>query len=186
SNRCGTWSSDLTPITSSPTAEFGDGTYFVESEVAPGLWRNSDSSEGCYWARLSGFGGTLDDIEANEFSDVLQVVEIDPSDAGFHASDCGSWTYEPGAITESPSADFGDGTYIVGLDIQAGTWETGSSPEGCYWARLSGFAGNLSDIIENEFIGEEEASASSQTVTIGASDAGFVTDGCGDWTLTGS
>ncbi len=44
----------------------------------------------------------------------------------------------------------------------------------CYWARLSGFTGELSDIIGNGNSGLE-------IVSIAKSDAGFTTQGCGDW-----
>ena len=64
---CGTWTSDLSPITSSPTAPLVGGTYFVGSDIAPGTWRSSGGT-GCYWARLSGFSGTSDDIIANDFT----------------------------------------------------------------------------------------------------------------------
>lgn len=186
SNRCGTWSSDLSAITPSPTSSFGDGTYFVGTEVSPGIWRNTDSSDSCYWARLSGFGGTLDEINANEFADVGLVVEISATDVGFTSSRCGNWIYDPGPVTTNLTADFTGGTYIVGLDIQAGTWETDHSPEGCYWARLAGFSGELRDIIDNEFISDDEASSLPQRVRIAPSDDGFFTESeCGTWHYVG-
>jgi len=92
SDGCGTWTADLSPVTSSPTSPFGDGKFIVGTDIAPGTWRNSDSSAGCYWARLSGLGGTFGDVIANEFSSSIQVVTIAPGDAGFESSDCGTWT----------------------------------------------------------------------------------------------
>jgi hypothetical protein len=92
SDGCGTWTPDLSAVTSSPTSPFGDGKFIVGTDIAPGTWRNSDSSGGCYWARLSGFGGTFGDLIANEFSSSIQVVTIAPGDAGFESSDCGTWT----------------------------------------------------------------------------------------------
>ena len=71
---------------------FGEGTYLVGPEISPGTYRNSDSSGGCYWARLSGFGGALKDIITNEFSYEAQIVSISPDDAGFETSRCGIWT----------------------------------------------------------------------------------------------
>jgi hypothetical protein len=61
--------------------------------VAPGLWRNNDSSESCYWERLSGFSWQLKDIIANEISNSIQTVRIGAGDVGFHASRCGTWRY---------------------------------------------------------------------------------------------
>ena len=67
----------------------------------------------------------------------------------------------------------GDGTHLVGQDIQPGTYRSEGSAL-CYWARLSGFGGELGDIIANGSDGPE-------IVTVAASDAGFETQGCGRW-----
>jgi hypothetical protein len=90
---CDLWTNDLTPRTSSPTSGFSDGYWQVGPEVAPGLWRNSDSSESCYWERLSGFSWEFSDIITNGLSTSIQTVRINPGDVGFHAWDCGTWTY---------------------------------------------------------------------------------------------
>jgi hypothetical protein len=92
SEGCGTWTANLSPITSSPTAPFGEGKFIVGTDIAPGTWRSSASSGGCYWERLSGFGGTFGDIIANNFSSSIEVVTIAPGDAGFESSGCGTWT----------------------------------------------------------------------------------------------
>ncbi|HXF56339.1 MAG TPA: hypothetical protein VNO34_01945 [Actinomycetota bacterium] len=162
-----------------PATSFGDGTFRVGVDIAPGTYRNSDSSQGCYWARLSGFGGTLDEIIANNFTFARQVVTISPSDAGFSSERCGQWSQDLSAITPSPTAPFSDGIYIVGVDIAPGLWRNSDSSGGCYWARLSGFGGTLDEIIANEF------SESIQTVRIAATDRGFETEGCGVWTRIG-
>jgi hypothetical protein len=67
-----------------------------------------------------------------------------------------------------------DGMFIVGKDIQPGTYQTDGGAN-CYWARLSGFGGTFDDIIANN------AGAGSQTVTIAASDKAFKTERCGLW-----
>ena len=71
---------------------FGDGTFIVGEDIQPGTYRNSDSSNLCYWERLSGFGGTGDEIIANGVSHEIQIVTISSSDVGFSSTDCGSWT----------------------------------------------------------------------------------------------
>lgn len=65
----------------------------VGLEVAPGTWRNSDSSGGCYWERTSGFSGEFAEIIDNEFTYDPSVVTIRSSDAGFTTEDCGTWSY---------------------------------------------------------------------------------------------
>lgn len=59
---------------------------------------------------------------------------------------------------------FGRGLYIVGTDIQAGTYRTAGGA-GCYWARLSSLS--TTSIIDNS------ASSSPQTVVIQPSDQAF-------------
>lgn len=169
--------------TPTPSAfTFGEGVKIVGENVPPGIYRSTGPGGGlfdsCYWERLSGFGGTLDEIVANEFADYRQVVEIKGSDAGFNSEGCGEWTDDLSPITAEPTAPFGDGVWIVGVDIAPGTWQSETPPDGsCYWERMSGFGGELDDIIANEF------TESQQVVTIQPGDVGFKSDGCGTWTL---
>ena len=108
SDDCGTWSSDLSPITSNTTAAFGDGVWIVDVDIALGTWSNSDSSDGCYWARLDGFSRELDDVLDNEFSYGPQSVVIQAGDVGFESSGCGDWTLIAAATSDvqanAPSA----------------------------------------------------------------------------------
>ena len=155
---------------------FGDGTWRVGSDVAPGTYRAANTSAGCYWERLSGFGGTMDEVIANNFTSDPDVVTIAPTDVGFSSEGCGIWTENLAAITASPTAPFGAGTFIVGVDIAPGTWRNSDSSSGCYWARLSGFSGTMDDIIANNY------SNSAEMVTIATGDAGFASSSCGTWT----
>lgn len=91
STRCGRWTQDLSPVTSSPTASFSDGTYFVGKDIAPGTWRSS-GTDSCYWARLSGFTGAMGQILANANVKGQAVVTIAATDAGFTATRCGTWS----------------------------------------------------------------------------------------------
>jgi hypothetical protein len=91
SQRCGTWTLDLSPITASPTAPFGRGMYFVGKDVAPGTWQ-SNGGDVCYWARLSGFSGRLRDIKDNDNVAGPAVVTIEAGDQGFYSHGCGTWT----------------------------------------------------------------------------------------------
>jgi ribosomal protein L24E len=86
---CGQWTSSTAPITTSLTAPiFGDGIYRVGIDIAPGLW-NAGATTNCYWARLSGFGGTQAEILASGFGDFSSInLQIFPSEAGFEVSGC--------------------------------------------------------------------------------------------------
>jgi len=182
SDGCGPWTSDLSPITFEPWASFGDGVYIVgtDSDIAAGTWRSSAFTGSCYWERKNGFGGTLDEIEANSFSSIRQIVTIEAGDVGFESDGCGTWTRDLSPITPTPTASFGDGVYFVGTDVAAGTWRSRGDFTGfCYWERMSGFGGDLSSIIANDFTDV------TPIVTISASDAGFTSDGCGTWDYIG-
>lgn len=70
---------------------FGSGTHLVGTDIEPGTYR-SGASDYCYWARLSGTGGSLGDIIANGNTDGPAVVTIAPGDAAFESARCGTWT----------------------------------------------------------------------------------------------
>jgi hypothetical protein len=160
--------------TPAPTfAHFGDGTFEVGKDIHPGTYRTREASSGCYYARLKGFSGSLDDIITNDNTDAPAVVTIAASDKGFQSRDCGTWTQDLSQITTSKTT-FDDGTYIVGTDLEPGTYKS-SGVQGCYWARLSGFGGTLDEIIAND------NTDSAAIVTISASDKGFQSKGCGTW-----
>jgi small nuclear ribonucleoprotein (snRNP)-like protein len=71
---------------------------------------------------------------------------------------------------------FGDGIHRVGKnDVPAGTYRSRGG-DGCYWARLKSFSGDVNAILAN-------ANASGPTiVTIKATDKGFQSENCGTWT----
>ncbi len=85
---CGDWKQ--APTSGTPKTVFGDGTWAVGLDISPITYRSSGGS-GCYWARLSGFGGTFDEIIANGNPTGPAVVTIDPSDKGFEAKHCREW-----------------------------------------------------------------------------------------------
>jgi hypothetical protein len=161
-----------------PTPSFvtfsGDGTYIVGKDIKPGTYRTRTASAGCYWARLSGFGGSLKEIIANQNTDAPEVVTIDAGDKGFTSQGCDTWTADLSRITQSKTS-FDEGTYIVNTDIKPGTYKS-SGGSGCYYARLSGFGGVLDNIIANN------NTDSSAVVTIDGGDAGFTSVRCGTWT----
>ena len=60
------------------------------------------------------------------------------------------------------------GTLVVGRDIHPGSW-SGTATGNCYWARLSGFAGDFDTIIANDNVDP----GSKLTITVKASDKGL-------------
>jgi hypothetical protein len=163
-----------TPTPTPSFANFGDGTYQVGKDIKAGTYRTRIGSPGCYYARLKGFGGSIDDIIANDNTDAPAVVTIKASDKGFMSQNCGTWTKDLSQITTSKTS-FDDGIFIVGTDIKPGTYkDTGG--DSCYYARLRGFGGTIDDIITNNNV------SAPTIVTISSSDKGFQSKGCGTWT----
>ena len=80
-------------------------------------------------------------------------------------------------VSPAPLVAFGDGTWVVGADIQPGTYRA-RPVETCVWYRLSGFGGTSDDTITLDM-----SSAGPVIVTIEPTDAGFDSSGCGDWSL---
>ncbi len=68
---------------------FGDGTYRVGVDIAPGTYQTATPTS-CYWARLRGFSGGFGDIISNGL--YVGIVTISPSDLGFLSQRCGTWT----------------------------------------------------------------------------------------------
>lgn len=82
---------------------------------------------------------------------------------------------EAAAEAEAAGTRFGDGTWVIGEDIEAGTYRNDGG-SWCYWERLSGLSGEFGDIIAN---GLPDGQA---VVEIASSDAAFSSNGCGTWT----
>jgi hypothetical protein len=70
-----------------------------------------------------------------------------------------------------PAVTFGAGQYLIGKDIPSGRFYTVPS-NGCYWERLSGLGGTVSEIITNDFVGSGYEQA---IVDIKPSDLAFST-----------
>ncbi|WP_064957006.1 hypothetical protein [Mycolicibacterium peregrinum] len=68
----------------------------------------------------------------------------------------------------------GDGLYLVGTEIQPGTYRT-SGASGCYYAALRGLSGSNSDIRTNQ------NTDGPSVVEILPSDVGFQVSRCAEW-----
>ena len=71
------------PTPALPLTAFGPGTYLVGRDIAPGLYRGeagSDFMDSCYWARLAGLSGDLDDILVNANATGQFFVDVQTSD----------------------------------------------------------------------------------------------------------
>jgi len=160
---------------------FGSGVYLVGKDIPAGRYYTVPAN-GCYWERLSGLGGTLAEIIANDIiSGYSQaIVDIKASDLAFSTNAaCGTWFSTPRVAFQ---AVIPSGTWLVGAQVTSGTYQANAS-SGCYWERLRDFAGDFTSIIANNFV----SGAGSQLVSIAAGDVGFTTNNsCGTWTRVSS
>lgn len=76
---------------------------------------------------------------------------------------------------KQPKTSFSDGTFLVGKDIQAGTYRNQTGYDSCYWERLSGTSGSFTEIIAND---NPQGQA---VVTILEGDNAFSSKRCGTW-----
>ena len=179
SNGCGTWSADLTPIAEAGQA-FGDGTFIVGVDIAPGRYRAATVTEDCLWFRLYDFGGIYGAYEGFNATarDRLEIVDIAPTDAGFTSRGCGTWS--PDLTPKvTPGQPFGDGTYLVGAEIAPGRYYASSPTTSCYWTRLGSFDGdmNFGYDLSDDILGYGRLAI----VDILQTDVGFRSSGCGNW-----
>jgi hypothetical protein len=63
----------------------------VNRDIPAGTYRVSNAQD-CYWARVSGFSGDIDEILANDIASGTVTVTVEPTDFGFTSQGCGQWT----------------------------------------------------------------------------------------------
>jgi len=159
---------------------FEPAQYIVGAQLPAGRYVMDDALAGCFWERLSGFGGTDGDIIAFSVrgEDGRVVVDVHATDVGFEfGGDCGTMTLYTGSNLRLGTIP--PGSHVVNEHIVAGTYRT-DAQAGCYWQRVSAFDGDVTSIIANDLV----ANAGQRLVTIDSSDEGFESFGaCGTWTL---
>lgn len=75
-----------------PLTTFASGVWEVGVDIAAGKYKTTGTDGyGCYYARLRGDEGSLDDIISNGFVQGPATVTVRPSDAYFETSGCEDW-----------------------------------------------------------------------------------------------
>jgi len=148
------------------------GMFEVGKEIKPGLYRNEDGVS--YYARLSGFGGGLDEILSNGNASGPTLINILDSDVGFETTGSGYWYLIDASYKGEKLTTFSDGIYLVGQDISPGKYK--SDGVSGYYARLSGFTGELDEILSNN------NASGPAIIEILPTDKGFQTSGGITWT----
>ena len=173
----------VAPASAQPASTIpGDGTYLVGTDIQSGTYV-SNSPGYCSWYRLSSLNGASNNIiDSGNTSSGKQYVTIAPSDVAFKTLSCSTWSLasaQPAAVTHRTGTIPGDGTFLVGPDVQSGTYVS-NSPGYCSWYRLSSLDGASNNIIDSG-----NTSSGKQYVTIAPSDVAFKTLSCSTWSLAG-
>lgn len=145
-----------TPVPSAaPSARpVGIGTHIVGDAIQPGIYSGL-AGEGllgsCYWERLMDLTGEMPSILANDNAVGPFYVEV--RSTHFALKTACQLTPLAQALVVSVVDMPGSGTYLVGRNIQPGTYkgEAGSDIlNACYWERLRDVAGDAGSIIAND------------------------------------
>jgi hypothetical protein len=151
---------------------FDDGIHLVPAELAPGRWMTKGGGS-CFFQRLSGLGGTQDQVIGSGLASGQGIVDIAPTDVAFDSFGCERWTvYGPSA---TPGTAFGPGDWAVNEQIVPGTYRADGVTD-CYWERARSFAHVGAEIITTGL------PSGQAIVEISASDVRFSSSGCGTWT----
>ncbi|GAA4895546.1 hypothetical protein [Streptomonospora salina] len=119
---------------------------------------------------LGGTDGGLAPDQVEEFDGMLVLCPDHPqADAIREALD----TARADAQLEEEGRKFDSGTFLVGDEIQPGTYYSEGRLDGCYWERTD----SAGEIIDNNFI----SSGRRVQTTVAASDYSFHSRSCGTW-----
>jgi hypothetical protein len=145
----------ITP-TNTPENKVNPGTYLVGTDIQPGYYKGiagDNILDSCYWARLKDVTGSLDSIIANDNSYGQFYIHVLETDFALETKCVLDYLPSlPSPIGEFPT-HIEIGTYLVGIDIQFGTYRGQAGTEileSCYWARLKDVTGGLGSIIAND------------------------------------
>jgi hypothetical protein len=131
-----------------------EGTYLVGTDIKPGIYVGQAGQgvfDSCYWARLSGLSGALDDVLANANAVGLYYLEVLPTDKALETA-CELRPIDQVPARETLLTVLQPGMYLVGRDIGPGMYRGTAGADvlaSCYWARLSGVTGELDQVLAN-------------------------------------
>ena len=148
-----------TPVPATATVQSArpvpPGTHIVGGDIEPGIYIGLGGESilsACYWERLSDLSGELDAVIANDNAMGRFYVEVLETDRAIETA-CKLLPIGAVAAPAEPLSVIGPGTYIVGRDIEPGTYTAvagDSIVNSCYWARLSCVDGTIDCVITNE------------------------------------
>lgn len=156
-------------------ADVRSATLADEVAVLEGAVAEAQADEAEAHSESNTFRTDLKAYEQREEKFETRTAELDEREAGLDDREAEISSEEERVAQNS----FGSGTYVVGTDIEPGTYRTDGGGSLCYWARLSGGGGGFGDIIANDNVDGPT------TVVISPTDWGFENSRCGTWTKVG-
>jgi len=148
--------SEVAPEPIDDVVRFGDGTYLVGTDIKPGLYRvilkDTFLNMG-YVERSKGLSMELSDILANIILTGDGYVEVKDTDAAVKLTGVEIYEINLDELTQNIKTEVSDGIYLVGFDIEPGTYKvevTDTTTGMAYVERTNTVAMDISDIIANE------------------------------------
>ena len=173
---CGEWQPHTKVGKKTLAQQFGEGTYEVGTDIVPGIYTASDSNGRCLWFAIKDFAHHTAPNQTLTWWKVGQpIVQLTDDNVGFYSIRCGTWQIRDSETVEQPLTEFGDGSYLVNIDIDPGNYITNSGDEECNWFRTAPF-GDRSPDNTGGYV-----SKGRQIATILPTDTGFFSEGCGTW-----
>lgn len=156
----------------SETKVYASGKYIVNEQIDPGLYLIIGNG---HWARLSNLDVNPDNTIAEKDTVNREYVEIAKTDKGFYLQAATAYKVTD-AMPQEKAMEFVDGMYIVGKDIQAGTYECkGIKDAFGWWGIFLNASGDGNAIVTGQVDSEE-------IVTIALEDGNIVeSQYCGKW-----
>lgn len=153
-------SSSDTPAPAAASEEkvktYGTGTYIVGEDIESGLYRATVGNSGmAYIERSKDLSMELDSILANIILTGDGYVEILSSDKAVSLMDVTLEKIDLEALTPDIKTEVADGIYLVGYDIDPGTYKVEVTDETTgmgYVQRSRSLAMGMDDIIANDIV----------------------------------
>ena len=145
----------------------GDGTFLVGKDIEAGTYQTDGVGDMCYADTTDANGRIIN--QTVQHGRVTFV--IDPAAKLFKTTGCGTWEKADLSTANDPST-FDDGSYLVGVDVQPGTYQTKGVGDLCY-ADTESETGEILD---------QEVQYGTVTFVIHPDAYTFESSGCGTWT----
>lgn len=172
-------SASTTAVTPATTLA-SSGLFTVGVDIAPGTYYGTGGND-CYFERRANTDiGSEDGLLGYHYLweggfGGQKVVTISPGDEYFFTQSCGTWR----KLSTSLRTKVGDGTWVVGSQIQTGVWQAVGpfDSDGCVVLAHQSFTGVYGD----DILGGLEIEVVGTKIVLEPGLKGFTTDGCGTW-----